>query len=341
MFDPALLRSLTGTPMQVRCAVLPASLSAAGAVPGASGWAVLRVTVRNAGRTGQGEAALRPSHHAHGPDVLRDQFASARDGLERMISPLQLPGLLSPGPLRSALDSALWDLLAKRSGQRAWELLGMPPPRPVPAVRTVSPVATELLERELRDGADFASLKLELGAGGLADDLARLTAVRRLRPDAWLMVDARGAWDADRLRVMLPILHAHGVRMLAQPLPQARSAALTALPRPFPIIADLTHEQSTDLARLGERYDGVNLSLDAVGGLTAALGLMEQAGQRGLAVLLDSPPATSLSCAPVLHAAQGADHVTLPRWLCASGAGAPTLQGEGGMLLPPSPALWG
>lgn len=232
MFDPALLRSLTGTPMQVRCAVVPARLSAAGAVPGASGWAVLRVTVRNAGSVGQGEAALRPSLDAHGPDVLRDQFASARGGLERMISPLQLPGLLAPGPLRSALDSALWDLLAKRSGQRAWELLGMPPPRPVPAVRTVSPVATELLERELKDGEDFASLRLELGAGGLADDLARLTAVRRLRPDAWLMVDARGAWDADRLQVMLPILHAHGVRMLEQPLPQTRSAVLAALPRP-------------------------------------------------------------------------------------------------------------
>ncbi|MGW1273957.1 enolase C-terminal domain-like protein [Streptomyces sp. NPDC002491] len=341
MFDPALLRSLTGTPMQVRCAVVPATLSAAGAAPGASGWAVLRVTVHNAGSVGQGEAALRPSQDTHARNVLRDQFASARDGLERMISPLQLPGLLAPGPLRSALDSALWDLLAKRSGQRAWELLGMPPPRPVPALRTVPPVATELLERELRDSGDFACLKLELGGGGLADDLARLTAVRRLRPEAWLMVDARGTWDADRLHVMLPILHTHGVRMLQQPLPQARSAALAALPRPFPIIASLTHEQSTDLGRVGERYDGVNLSLDAVGGLTAALNIMEQAGQRGLAVLLDSPPATSLSCAPVLHAAPGADHVTLPRWLDASGAGAPTLQGEGGMLLPPSPALWG
>ncbi|MER5199870.1 enolase C-terminal domain-like protein [Streptomyces sp. NPDC002755] len=341
MFDPALLRSLTGTPMQVRCAVLPARLSPAGAVPGAGGWAVLRVTVRNAGSTGQGEAALQPSLEAHGPDVLRDEFASARDGLERMISPVQLPGLLSPGPLRSALDSALWDLLAKRSGQRAWELLGMPPPRPVPAIRTVSPVAADLLEQELKDGEDFASLKLKLGVGDLADDLARLTAVRRLRPDAWLMVDVDGAWDADRLHVMLPILHAHGVRMLEQPLPQAQSAVLAALPRPFPIITDLTYGESADLGRLGDRYDGINLSLDAVGGLTAALGIMEQAGQRGLAVLLDSPPATALSCAPALHAAPGADHVTLPRWLDASGPGAPSLEGEGGMLVPPSPSLWG
>lgn len=341
MLDPAFLRSLTGTPMRVRCAVLPARLAGAWPARSADEWAVLRVTLANAGSAGQGEATLVPCVDEHGPGVLRDQLAAAQDGLERMISPVELPGLLPPGPLRSALDLALWDLLAKRSGQRAWKLLGMPPPRPVPAIRTVPLVAPHLLREELRDSEGFAFLRLKLGGGDIGDDLARLAAVRRLRPDAWLMADAGGAWDLDRLRRMLPVLKAHGVRLLEQPLPQAESGALAALRRPFPIITGLAYGQSADLGRLGTRYDGISLRLDAVGGLTAALGIMEQAGQRGLVVLLDSPPATALSCAAVLHAAPGADYVNLPRWLRAPGDGAARPRVEGGMLIPPSAPLWG
>ncbi|MGW3426088.1 enolase C-terminal domain-like protein [Streptomyces phaeochromogenes] len=347
MFDPALIRSLTGTPMRVRCAVLPSLLSPTASVPAAEGWAALHVTLHNAGSAGHGEATLPPTMDAYGPAVLRDQLADARDGLERMISPAELSGLLPPGPLRSALDSALWDLLAKRSGAHAWELLGMPPPRPVPAIRTVPLVAPDLLEDELRAGAGFASLKLKLGAGDVADDITRLTAVRRLRPDAWLMTDADGTWDVDRLHTMLPILQAHDVRLLEQPLPQAQSGALATLRRPFPIITDLAYGAGGDLGRLGAHYDGINLKLDAVGGLTAALGILEQAGQRGLVVLLGSPPATALSCAAALHAAPGADYVGLPRWLRAPGHRTPGprgldgLEGEGGTLVPPSPSVWG
>jgi len=341
VFDPAFLKSLTGTPMRVQCAVLPVAPPHGRAVGEGREWAVLRVTLCNAGSSGRGEATLLPYLDAHAPDVVRVQLGAARARLERMISPVDLEGLLPPGPLRSAIDAALWDLLAKRSGQRAWELLGVPPPRPVPAVLTVPLVEHPRLEVELKDSDAFGSLKLKLGAGAIEDDLARLDAVRRHRPDAWLMADAGGAWDVDRLHTMLPVLHAHGVRLLEQPLPEGESGALAALRRPFPIIADLAYGACGDIGRLVSRYDGINLKPDAVGGLTAALDIMRQADQRGLSVLLGAPPATLRSWAAALHVAAGADQVNFSQWLRIPGEPVAEREDADGVLAPPASSLWG
>ncbi|MFM9368789.1 enolase C-terminal domain-like protein [Streptomyces sp. Da 82-17] len=342
MFDPAFLKSLTGTPMRVQCAVLPAEPPHAPPADTGRDWSVLRVTLRNAGRAGRGEATLLPFLDAHAPDVVRAQLGGTRDRLERMISPVDLAEMLPPGPLRSALDAALWDLLAKRSGQRVWELLGVPPPRPVPAVLTLPWGERPCLDAELRHSHAYGALKLMLGEGTVADDLDRLHAVRRRRPDAWLMVDAGGAWDVDRLHTMLPMLQAHGVRLLEQPVEEGESGALVGLRRPFPIIADLAYGESGDgLGRLASRYDGINLKPDAVGGLTAALDLMRQADQRGLSVLLGAPPATPRSWAAALHVAAGADRVNFSQWLRTEDDPQAGQQDTDGVLAPPAPSLWG
>ena len=44
---------------------------------------------------------------------------------------------LPAGAARNALDCALWDLEAKLSGQRVWQLAGLPAPRPVPTAETI------------------------------------------------------------------------------------------------------------------------------------------------------------------------------------------------------------
>lgn len=338
MFDPALLRSLTGTPLRVECDILPARPHRPALWPGA--WSVVRITVRNAGRTGRGEATLRPGVAAHRPSALRSQLARAHPALLRMLSPTELPALLPAGPLRSALDTALWDLLAKRTGQPVWDLVGAPRPRPVPLVHTVGRDESAELERELKESVDFGSLRVKLGARAVEDDLARLDTVRRHRPDAWLMAAADGAWTVDRLRTMLPVLRDHGVRLLEQPLPETESGVLGTLPRPFPIIAGTARGDERDVARLVSRYDGMRLTLDAVGGLTTALRLMEQADQRGLVVVLASPPATPRSWAAALQAAPSAHYVSFTPGLTLRDGAAP-VRPTGGALRPLPEPLWG
>src|SRR5690349_8333910 len=45
---------------------------------------------------------------------------------ETTLTRLKLQSLLPPGAARNAVDCALWDLEAKRSGKRAWELTNIP-----------------------------------------------------------------------------------------------------------------------------------------------------------------------------------------------------------------------
>ena len=49
-----------------------------------------------------------------------------------------LQELLPPGAARNAVDCALWDLEAKRSGRRVWQLAGLPEPGPEVTAFTLS-----------------------------------------------------------------------------------------------------------------------------------------------------------------------------------------------------------
>jgi L-alanine-DL-glutamate epimerase-like enolase superfamily enzyme len=84
---------------------------------------VVVVTVSDGKHTGQGEGVPIKRYNQNIASVLADieSFKSVHD-LDRF----KLPQLLPPGAARNALDCALWDLEAKRSGKRVWELADIP-----------------------------------------------------------------------------------------------------------------------------------------------------------------------------------------------------------------------
>jgi len=54
-----------------------------------------------------------------------------RSAIEAGIDRAGLQQLLPPGGARNAIDCALWDLDAHRSGQEVWQLAGLPAPKPL------------------------------------------------------------------------------------------------------------------------------------------------------------------------------------------------------------------
>lgn len=98
-------------------------------------------------------------------------------------------GLL--GMLLSGLDMAFWDILGKAAGQPVARLLGGEP-RPIRAYDSYGFIDPA------RDGADiqrslergFTGIKIKVGVGSLAQDVASVGAVRRMiGPDIALMLD--------------------------------------------------------------------------------------------------------------------------------------------------------
>ena len=107
----------------------------------------------------------------------------------------------------SAVDIALWDILAQALGQPVHALLGGAHRRQVPAYATggyyrgdrARWAETEPLAEEVSGymAAGFRALKMKIGLLTVRQDLARVRAVRdALGPDVPLMVDANHAYSA-------------------------------------------------------------------------------------------------------------------------------------------------
>ncbi|GAB4065634.1 dipeptide epimerase [Ancylobacter sonchi] len=263
-------------------------------------------------------------------EALADAVAA---GLDRAALQEKLP----PGAARNALDCALWDLEAKRSGRRAFELAGLPEPRPAVTAYTISLDTPEAMAQAARL-ADRPLLKLKLGAPG---DAERLAAIRAAVPASELIVDANEGWRAEDLPAHFAACAAAGVTLIEQPLPAGADAALADIARTVPVCADESVHGRDSLAGLVGRYDAINVKLDKTGGLTEALALAREARASGLDVMVGCMVATSLAMAPALLVAGLARIVDLDGPLLLARDREPALRYEGSLVHPPEPELWG
>ncbi|MDW5598422.1 mandelate racemase/muconate lactonizing enzyme family protein [Conexibacter stalactiti] len=126
----------------------------------------------------------------------------------------------------SAIDVALWDLRGRRAGLPLQRLLGAVELESVPGYLaggyfTDGGEAALLAEVDEQLAAGATTVKVKIGAGSAADDVARVRAVRQRVGDAVaLIADANGRW-----------------RSVAEALPVARALArldLRYLEDPFP-----------------------------------------------------------------------------------------------------------
>ena len=142
--------------------------------------------------TGRGECVPYARYDETVESVIAQISSVALDGLDRS----RLAEMLPPGAARNALDCALWDLEAKRSGKRVWELAGLPEPGPEVTAFTLSLEAPEMMRHAAEANAHRPLLKIKLGGAG---DIDRLRAVRSGAPDARIVIDANEGWDAATL----------------------------------------------------------------------------------------------------------------------------------------------
>jgi L-alanine-DL-glutamate epimerase-like enolase superfamily enzyme len=258
-----------------------------------------------------------------------------RDGFDRDTLQSALPA----GAARNALDCALWDLAAKRSGSPCHVLAGLPPPKPVITAFTISLGAPAAMAAAASAASARPLLKIKLGGG--ADDPARIAAVRQAAPAAELIVDANEGWDKQSLARNFAACAAAGVTLIEQPLPEGRDEALVKIERPVPICADESVHDRASLSKLVGRYDAVNIKLDKTGGLTEALALRAEAEQAGFSIMVGCMVATSLAMAPALLVAERAHIVDLDGPLLLARDRDDGLRYAGSLVHPPEPALWG
>jgi len=220
-----------------------------------------------------------------------------------------LRALMPPGAARNALDCALWDIEARRSGRPVWALAGLPEPRPVRTAYTISLGEPDAMARAAAAAwsRGFTLLKCKLTGAG---DETRIAAVRAGAPGADLIVDANESWAGLDVAAQAAALAALGVQLVEQPLPAGADADLGGVRAPVPLCADESCQSLADLPRLGG-YQAINIKLDKAGGLTEALAMAAAARARGLRIMVGCMLGTSLGIAPAFLLAQQADWIDL------------------------------
>ena len=267
-------------------------------------------------------------------EAIQDIAADLRHGLDRIALQNRLPA----GAARNALDCALWDLEARRTGMPVWRLAGLAAPQPMITAYTLSLGEPDEMRARAAENAHRPLLKVKLGSSG---DLPRIRAVREGAPDAVIIVDANEGWSAQEYAALAPEFVRLGVALVEQPFPADADAALAGIDRVLPVCADESCHDSATLARLVGKYDAINIKLDKTGGLTEALRLKAQARAAGFGIMVGCMLGTSLSMAPAQLLAQDAGYVDLdgPLLLARDREGA--IRYEGSLMAPASTTFWG
>ena len=294
---------------------------------------VLTVRLTDSGVAGWGECV---PYARYGESL--ESVTAQIEALPETLSRAALNDLLPAGAARNAVDCALWDLEAKQSGKRVWDLAGLAKPKPEITAYTLSLDTPTAMQEQAAKNAFRPLLKIKLGT---PDDMTRLEAVRKGAPKSTIIVDANEGWSAEVYQDLAPHLIRLGVALVEQPLPAGEDDALIGMERPVPVCADESAHDTSTLKNLAGKYDVVNIKLDKTGGLTEALALRDAALAEGYRVMVGCMVGSSLAMAPATLVAQGAMITDLDGPLLLAEDRKNPLLFDAAGVHPPVAALWG
>lgn len=270
---------------------------------------VIRVEITQGDSVGRGEC--RPyARYDETPETVTEAISAIQAEIEKGLSREALLSALPAGAARNAIDCALWDLEAKVSEKKVWELAGLPQPRPRETAYTLSMDTPDNMAFSAKNAEQFPILKMKIGG---FSGLAACKAVAKARPDAALIIDANEALGPRELEPFQNALEELNVLMIEQPLPAADFDKAKIDPKASPIIcADESLHNAEDLYPLWDAgYRAVNVKLDKCGGLTAGITLMQAAQSMGFTIMAGCMVGTSLAMAPMMMLESFADVIDL------------------------------
>jgi L-alanine-DL-glutamate epimerase-like enolase superfamily enzyme len=299
---------------------------------------VVVVEIAEGDHLGRGEATAI-YYHGESAESVAAQAEAMAGRIAEGASRDDLLRAMPRGAARNAVDAALWDLEAKRTGRAAWALAGLAAPQPLQSAFTISLGEPGKMEADARAAAPiYPLLKLKLAGEG---DIARVAAVRRGAPEARLIVDANEGWTGRDVVAEAEALLPYGVELIEQPVKAGEDQLLDGLTSPIPLCADESCQDRADLARCRGRYTAINIKLDKAGGLTEALMLAAEARSMGLELMVGCMLSTSLGIAPAILVAQQARWVDIDGPLLLAADRDHPVRFDRGIARPASPELWG
>ena len=258
------------------------------------------------GVTGRGEGApiVRYQESAETAlkaiDAVKAMLASADPWqfakvLERVFGSIQ-----GQYAARAAIDIALMDWVGQKFGVPLYRYFGLDPKDAPVTTFSIGIDTPEITRQKVREAEAYPVLKIKVG---LDTDEATMEAVRSVTKKP-IRVDANEGWKNKEEAVRkINWLESQGVEFVEQPMP-APMIEETRWVRSrvhIPIIADEACLHASEIPKLRESFDGVNVKLDKAGGILEAFRMIQMARSLGMKTMLGCMISSSVSVTAAAH----------------------------------------
>lgn len=183
-----------------------------------------------------------------------------------------------------AIETAILDCQARLRGVSMRELLGGVEEELVTDI-TITTGSVEEAERDARAFARFSVLKVKIGGGDFDVDVQRLLAIRRLRPDARILVDANAGLSVDEAIAFARAVTSVNIELFEQPISPGDWDALTEVRKQtnlrMAIDESVTRASDVNAAHAHGAADVVNMKI-MKSGVFEVLRIADRARELGL-----------------------------------------------------------
>jgi L-alanine-DL-glutamate epimerase-like enolase superfamily enzyme len=211
---------------------------------------------------------------------------------------------------KAAIDIALMDWVGQKLGIPLYAYFGLDPADTPLTTFSIGIDTPEITRQKTREAAEFPILKVKVG---LSTDEPTIEAVRSVISKP-LRVDANEGWkDKEEAVRKINWLEKQGVEFVEQPMP-AEMVEETRWVRArvhIPIIADEACQRVSDIPKLKDAFDGVNIKLDKSGGLLEAWRMIAVAKSLGMKTMLGCMVSSSVSVTAAAHLSPLVDYADL------------------------------
>lgn len=216
---------------------------------------------------------------------------------------------------KAALDMALWNLKSQIENKTIGELLGIPAGNSAQfpmGTYTIGVSSLEEMKIKVEEAikAGFEIFKIKLNG---ENDEEMLRYFRSLS-DKKFAVDINQGWgDWEEACIKIKWLADKRCLLVEQPLSKERNNEMSLIrgKSPLMIYADESCQRLSDIEKLKDCFDGINIKLMKCGGITEAYQMILRARELEMKVLIGCMSESSVGCTAAAHLTPLADYADL------------------------------
>ena len=210
---------------------------------------------------------------------------------------------------QSAIDMALHDRLGKKLGVPLYRLWGLNPEKTPCTSFTIGLDEPSVMAEKVLQAESYSILKVKLGT---PNDIEIIHEIRKVT-DKPIYVDANTAWSPKEAVDIINALAQLRVVLIEQPTKADDIEGLRFIREhtTLPIIADESVKRSSDIPKLVDAVDGINIKLVKCGGILEALRMIHVARAHGMLVMLGCMIESSLGITAATHLTPLVDYADL------------------------------